>query len=219
MPRRSLVSTFNRSPSAPPEPAAQLISVDDTLIAWGEGGGWRLSQDEKSWQRFERPVTGAVLSVAGDGHAAYLLIGAAQAGPAERVEPLFLNNLSRHCLHCRCRSSVRERRCSALECLDRGFDEGGSPRFFEIDTSAARPQWTTHDAWTGPSGAVTSAVEQTGAVLVTVRAGDGPDRLLQWKASEGWRDRGTAPTVLVPGTGSPIGQAHVLYLASGESPH
>lgn len=202
--------------TAPPEPAAQLVSVDDTLIAWGESGGWRLSQDEKSWQRMERQVTGAVLSVAGDGHAAFLLIGATKAGPVERVEPLLLER-SLPALPMplvSARAAVQGSRIWVA-----GIDEGGLARFYEIDISAASPQWTVHDAWAGPAGAVTSAVEQTGAVVVTVRADDGPDRLLQWKAGEGWKDRGTAPSVLVPGSGSAIGQAHVLYLASGaESP-
>ena len=199
--------------TAPPEPAAQLISVDDTLIAWGEGGGWRLSQDEKSWQRIERPGTGAVLSVAGDGHAAYLLTGAAKT---ERVEPLFLNQSQQPLPALPVPLASARAAVLGSRVWVAGVDERGSPRFFELDTSAARPQWTTHDAWTGPSGAVTSAVEQTGAVLVTVRAGDAPDRLMEWKASDGWRDRGTVPDVLIAGTGSPIGQAHVLYLAGGK---
>lgn len=199
--------------TAPPEPAAQLISVDDTLVAWGEGGGWRLSQDEKAWQRIERPSTGPVQSVAGDGHAAYLLIGAAKT---ERVEPLFRDQTQPPLPALPMPLASARAAVLGSRVWVAGFDERGSPRFFELDTSAARPQWTTHDAWTGPSGVVTSAVEQTGAVLVTVRAGDGPDRLMEWKAGEGWRDRGTAPDVLIPGAGSSIGQAHVLYLGGGK---
>jgi SSS family solute:Na+ symporter len=200
--------------TAPPEPAAQLISVDDTLIAWGESGGWRLSQDEKSWQRIDRQVTGVVLSVAGDGHAAYLLIGAAKLGPVERVEPLLLKG-SLPALPMPLATARAAVQGSHMWVA--GTDERGSARFYEIDTSAARPQWAVHDAWVGTNGVVTSAVEQAGAVLVTVSIGHGPDRILQWKADEGWKDRGPAPKVLIPGTGSPIGQAHVLYLTASQS--
>jgi solute:Na+ symporter, SSS family len=202
-----------------PEPASQLISVDDTLVTWGDAGGWRLAQDEKSWQRIERQVTGTVLSVAGDGHAAYLLIGAAPAGPVERVEPIFLGRSQQPLPALPTPLTTARGAALGSRVWVAGFDERGSPRFFELDTNAARPQWTAHDAWAGPRGVVTSATEQTGAVLVTVRVGDEADRVLEWKASEGWRDRGIVPGVLIPGTNSPLGQAHVLYLARGaESP-
>jgi SSS family solute:Na+ symporter len=195
---------------APPEPAAHLITVDDSLIAWGAAGGWRLAQDEKSWQRIERQVSGTVSSVAGDGHTAYLLVG---ADSVERVEPLLVD---------RPLPALPMKLASARAVVlgsrvwVAGFDESGSARFYELDTSADRLQWTAHDAWAGPSGVVTSAIEQTGAVLVTVRSDDGPDRLFEWRASEGWRDRGIAPAALIPNTSSAVGQAHVLYLASGK---
>lgn len=199
---------------APPATVAQLIAVDDTLIALSDAGAWRLPHDEKAWQRIERRPSGTVLSVAGDGHAAYLLLGAAQGGPVERIEPL----LSQGSLPALPTSLATARAAvKGSHIWVAGIDDHGSARFYELDTGGERREWITHDSWAGPGGAVTSAVEQTGAVLITVRAGAGPDRLLQWKAGEGWKDRGIAPGVLIPGTGSAIGQAHVLYLTAASS--
>jgi SSS family transporter len=199
--------------TAPPEPAAQLVSVDGSLIAWGESGGWRLSQDEKSWQRIDRHVTGSLFSLASDGHTACLLIGSPSGDRVERVEPLFLDPSLSAIPSLPVPLVTARAAVKGAHVWVAGVDEHQAARFFEIDTSAAQPQWTAHEAWPGQGGVVTSAVEQAGAVLVTVRANDGADRLLEWK--EGWRDRGNAPSALIPSTGSPIGQAHVLYLTRG----
>lgn len=204
-------------PVAPSEPADHLISVDYSLIAWGDSGGWRLDHHTNAWKRIGREVTGAVLSVAGDGRAAYLLIGAGAGKPVERIEPLFLNG-SQPALPA-LPVSLATARAAVLgsRVWVAGTDERGSPRFFELDTGSARPQWIAHDVWAGQTEAVTSAVEQTGAVLITVRASEGRDRLLQWKADEGWKDRGLAPQALVAGTSSAIGQAHILYLTQSQA--
>jgi SSS family solute:Na+ symporter len=192
--------------TVPPEPATHVISVDDTLIAVSNASAWRLDQ---SWQRIDRQINGTVSSVAGDGHAAYLLMGSDRV---ERIEPLLLDPSQPPLPDLPVQLVTARAAVQGSHIWVAGCDERGSARFYEIDISAARPLWTELDAWAGPAGVVTSAVEQTGAVLVTVRADGGPDRLLQWKAGEGWMDRGTAPSVVMPGTGSPIGQAHVLYL-------
>jgi hypothetical protein len=90
-----------------------------------------------------------------------------------------------------------------VDCVNR------ARRFFEIDLALVNPSWTAHEAWPGSADELTSAVEQINALFITVRDGEGqPDRILQWKAGEGWKDRGTAPAALVPGSASALGQAH-----------
>ncbi|MGH6611883.1 MAG: sodium:solute symporter family transporter, partial [Burkholderiaceae bacterium] len=89
----------------------------------------------------------------------------------------------------------------------------GTPKLFSIALGIVDAQWFTHAAWPG-AGEVTSMAAQTGALFVTVGAGDG-DRLRRWKPGEGWSDKGTVPGTVIEGSARPVGQAHVLYLVRG----
>jgi SSS family transporter len=153
-----------------------------------------------------------VLDVAGDGQVAYVLIG---TDAVERVE----------------RFSLTEQQSASLPPLPEplhsahaavagskvwlfGVSKGGVRRVFAIDLDAVNPSWMTQEAWPGAADEITSAVEQINALFITVRAEGQPDRVLQWKAGEGWKDRGAAPAALVPGSASALGQAHVLHISS-----
>lgn len=202
--------------AVPAEPVAHLLAVDGTLVAWGSSSAWRLEQNQQSWQRLHGPSDGAVLGVAGDGQAAYVLLGTQPEGRVERLERFLLNDprpASLPPLPTALFSAHAAVAGSKLWIV--GNDSDRARRFFEIDASAAQPTWITREPWPGAGDEVTSAAEQTNALFITVRNGeDGPDRIVQWKADEGWKDRGTAPAPLIVDSASGIGQAHLLYLSS-----
>ncbi len=205
--------------AAPAEPFEHLLAIDGALVAWGRSGAWRLEQDQQSWRRLRGPSDGTVLSVAGDDQAAYVLVGAQPDGPVERLERFSLTDQKPAALPpLPAPLSSAHAAVAGSKVWIFGNDGDRARRFFEIDASAAQPAWITHEPWPGAGDEVTSAAEQTNALFVTLRNGEGaPDRIVQWKAGEGWKDRGTAPAPLVVGSASAIGQAHVLYL-SGAAP-
>ena len=199
--------------AAPTEAFEHLLAVDGTLVAWGPSGTWRLEQDQQSWRRLHDRSDGAVLGVAGDGQAAYVLVGT--GAPVERLERFSLNNQKPAALPPLPTPLFSAHAAAAgSKVWIVGLDGDRARRFFELDVSAARPAWVTHEPWPGAGDEVTSAAEQTNALLVTVSGAGRTDRILQWKADEGWKDRGTAPAALVAGSASPIGQAHVFYVSS-----
>lgn len=200
-------------PSAPPEPVTHLAAINDTLVAWGSSGTWRLDQGQQSWRRLHESRDRAVLGVAGDGQVAYVLAG---SRAVERIEPFSLTDQRQVAV-----PPLPEPLFSAHAAVAGtkvwlfGVDANRARRFFEIDLGAVNPSWITHEAWPGAADEITSAVEQINALFITVRDGEGsPDRVLQWKAGEGWKDRGAAPAALVPGSASALGQAHVLYISN-----
>ncbi|HEY0684196.1 MAG TPA: sodium:solute symporter [Steroidobacter sp.] len=202
-------------PAAPPEAVTHLLTVDGTLVAWGASGIWRLDQDQQSWRRLREQSDAAVLGAAGDGQAAYVLLGSDAHGPVERIESFSLSGAARLSVPplpaplFSARAAVAGSKLWIV-----GVDADRARRFFEIDVSAAQPAWMTHAPWPGLVDEVTSAAEQTNALIITLRGVGRTDRILQWKAEEGWKDRGTAPAALVAGSASALGQAHVLYVSS-----
>ncbi|MFC4309769.1 sodium/solute symporter [Steroidobacter flavus] len=209
----NLVSLDIASLPAAPEPVAHLAAINDTLIAWGTTGTWRFDQDQQSWRRLRESSNAGLLGVAGDGQVAYVLIGS-QA--VERIERVSLTDQQPAAI-----PPLPEPLFSAYAAVAGtkvwlfGVDANRARRFVEIDLAAVNPSWTTHEAWPGTADELTSAVEQINALFITVREREGqPDRILQWKAGEGWKDRGVAPAALVPGSASALGQAHVLYVSN-----
>ena len=200
---------------APTEPVTHLLSVESALVAWSASGAWRLDQERQSWRRLHGPVEGMVLDVAGDGQAAYVLLGANADGPVERIQRFSLSGEQPSSLPplpvplFSARAAVAGSKVWIV-----GVDADRARRFFEIEVSAEQPTWITHAAWPGLGDEVTSATEQTNALFITLRTEGGPERMVQWKADEGWKDRGASPAPLVAGSASALGQAHVLHLSS-----
>ncbi len=212
----NLVSLDIASLPSAPESIAHLTAIGDTLVGWGASSTWRLDPGQQSWRRLRDSDDASVVSVAGDGQAAYVLVGSRAAGRVERIERFSLIDQGQAAI-----APLPEPLFSAHAAVAGskvwlfGLDANRSRRFFEIDLSAVSPSWTTHEAWPGAADEVTSAVEQINSLLIAVRGAEGrTDRILQWKAGEGWKDRGAAPAALVPESASALGQAHVLYLSS-----
>jgi SSS family transporter len=211
----NLVSLDIASLPSAPESITQLASVGDTLVAWGASGTWRLDQGQQSWRRLHESGTDSVVGIAGDGQVAYGLAGSRETGAVERIEQFSLSDQSQPAV-----PPLPEPLFSAHAAVAGskvwlfGLDANRARRFLEIDLAAVSPSWITQEAWPSDADEITSAVEQINALFITVRGADAqPDRILQWKAGEGWKDRGMAPAALVAGSASALGQAHVLYIS------
>lgn len=201
--------------AAPAEAVTHLLSVEGALVAWSAAGVWRLDQQQQSWRRLHGPGDGIVSGVAGDGQAAYMLVGSSSDGPVERIERFSPGGEQRSSLPplpAPLFSSHAAVAGSKVWIV--GVDGDRARRFFEIDVGAGQPTWITHAPWPGLGDEITSVAEQTNALFITLRTDGGLERIVQWKADEGWKDRGSAPAPLVAGSASALGQAHVLYVSS-----
>jgi SSS family transporter len=212
----NLVSLDIASLPTAPEPLTHLTAIGETLVAWGASSAWRLDSGQQSWRRLRESDDGAVVGVAGDGQAAYVLVGSRAAGRVERIERFSLTEQAQAALPPLPKPLFSARAAAAgSKVWVFGLDANRARRFLEIDLGAVDPTWISHEAWPGAADEVTSAVEQINSLLIAVRAGEShTDRILQWKAGEGWKDRGAAPAALTPESASALGQAHVLYLSN-----
>lgn len=90
-----------------------------------------------------------------------------------------------------------------------GFGADGRARLFRLDPAGTRG-WTAEPAWPG-DGALQSASAQNRARILVMADG----RVWRWHAQTGWRAGTQAPGAIVPGSGTPVGQAHLLYAVEG----
>ena len=86
-----------------------------------------------------------------------------------------------------------------------GTDAAGAARLFSLRDD----RWFAEPGW--PGGALASLAAQN-RVRVAILA-DG--RLWRWTAAAGWRAGARATGAVAPGSGVPIGQAHILYALTG----
>jgi SSS family solute:Na+ symporter len=215
-PKETLVSLRTGVLPPVPDPVSRGLSVDGRLVALGAGALWVLDTELRAWTRKEWRPQGEVIGVAaGYGPKAFLLLGSRGGRAVEKVEALSLES-----------DSPRSQALPPLPmplAAAQGAQQGdtllvagtadGASRLLAINPTLAEPGWVAHAGWPGGAGEVTSMVAQTGAVFITLNsaAGEG-DRMLRWKAGEGWTQRTALAGTVVEATARPIGQAHVLYL-------
>ncbi len=207
-----------RSSALPPVPDSivRVVSVDARPLAFGLHGVWVLEEDRSRWTRVDWHPAGEVLGAASDGRVAFLFLGARHDGPVERIERIVLAEgvpavsvlpalpVPLDHVH----AAVR---ADALHVA--GLDASGTPHLLSVSPLLATPSWARHASWPGAAGAVTSLAAQTSAIFVTLEAAAGKgDRMLRWKAGEGWSEHAAAPGRIVEGSARAMGQAHVLYL-------
>jgi len=200
-----------------------LVSVDGRLVALGAGFPWILAADEKQWTR-SASAEGSVIGVASKGDLSVALIGT-QTGGVAHAEMISMaeNALLRRALP-RFPEPLDQAQATFLngKLFVAGIRADGATRLFEIDPAATSRGWTVHAGWPG-EGRLTSAAGQTFSLFITLSvrstiAGDYEtsatpgDRMLRWKAGEGWVEKPALAGTVVAGTATPIGQAHVLYL-------
>lgn len=196
---------------------SRVVVVDGRLLALAADAAWILDEDRKAWTRTVWHSDDHVVGTAGDGHQAFILLGAADSDAVAGVSRLSLQ-AGRLVLHALPRlplslaSAQGTVRGNAL--FIAGRDADGALQLLEIDLTAVQPAWITHGAGQR-IGEVTSAVAQNSSVFVTLATADGrSDSMLQWRAGEGWTERTAVSGTVIEGTARAIGQAHVLYLVN-----
>jgi SSS family transporter len=217
----NLVSTRTSdiAPLAAVESISHILVVDGRPVAMSADSAWSLDENRHAWTRLDWHSAGQVVATAGDGRLAFVLLNSANADV--RVAKLSLDARGLH-LHelpplpmslMSAQGTVRDNTLYVA-----GHSTDGALQLLQIDLAADRPQWLAHETWHGSQSKLTSTVVQTSAVFVTLAEEAGQhDRMLRWKAGEGWSERSALPGNVVAGTARAIGQAHILYLVFAKS--
>ena len=213
-----LVSVVSSALAPLPDSVARVVPVDSRPVAFGANGVWVLEGDRQRWTRTEWRPDGEVLGAASDGRIAFLLLGAGREGPVERVGKMTLAKgvpatIALPALPAALFHAQAAVRADALHVV--GRDAAGSAQLLSINALVPAPLWTRHPGWPGAAADPTSVAAHTGAVFVTLKgeAGKG-DRMVRWKAGEGWSEKDPVPGNVLEGSARVLGQAHVLYLVA-----
>lgn len=200
---------------------SRVFSVDGRLVALGAVSTWMLDANGNAWTGSDWRPKSPVLAVASDASHTFLLLGSAAGGALTGIEKLALigNALESEPLPALPESLTSAKGAvlgSALYIA--GFAADGEPQLLAIEPSAVRPQWVRHGGWPGTAGEITSMVGQTFAIFVTLkRAAEHGDRMVRWKADDGWSEKDGLSGTVIDGGARDIGQAHVLYLVQTDA--
>lgn len=193
-------------------PVTSLFAVDGKLVAVTAGGSWRLADDRSGWA----PLAwkGAASSAAAVREHDTILV---QDGAVSRLSwqggQLVTTALAK------LPSALTGVRAAAVGDVVyvAGQDAWGQLQLLSL-APAARA-WTTVAAFTGRSGVPTSLSAQNSTLLITLASGAGnagnagqAERMLRWRAKDGWLELPALPGVVIDGAVRTTGQAHVLYL-------
>ena len=195
--------------------AAQILLVDERLVAWADGALWTLDESRRTWTRTDWQEPGEVLGACRNTPHAFVLLGEGKAAAITAVAKLSMASVPAAHLLPAPATPLAGARCAVLgdTLYIAGKRPDGAAQMLSLNVAAATPAWTEHDGWPGAPGEITSMAAQTAAVFVTLKAGSAAqERMLRWKAPEGWTTRDPVPGAVVGGAASPTGQAHILYL-------
>ena len=200
---------------------SHILVSDDHVVALGENAAWILNEGQDKWQVKDWKPQGKVFGVVGDGHRVFLLLGSEQDGSVTRLERFMLFATPDDVADLQQIPSLPIPLASAHgailddQLMVLGDSLDGARQLFGIDLSADKLEWVSYDVGSMATGVVTSMVAQNSLLLVTVtdKTGDS-DRLLQWKAGEGWSERSSLSGTVVSNSARAIGQGHVLYMIS-----
>ncbi|MBM2855111.1 MAG: sodium symporter family protein, partial [Steroidobacteraceae bacterium] len=185
------------APLGADDPVSRVFTVGGRLVALGSAFTWMLDEDRKAWKQNSWRPADSVLAVAGDDTRTFLLLGTEPGSALARVEivSLDVDTLVASKLPA-LPVSLTSAKAAVLgtALYIAGLDGGGKPQLLAIDPSAVESHWIDHGGWPGDGGAITSVVGQNSAVFVTQEgAAAGGDRMLRWKADEGWSERAALP--------------------------
>lgn len=187
-------------------PVEQLFAVDGKLIAVTDAGSQVLRADRTAWTPLAWKSTGAAAAAVREHDTVLVRDGAVtrlgwQDGQlaATPLAPL--------------PSPLSGVRAAALgqTLYVAGLDAGRQLQLLSLapDDTA----WKTVAAFSGASGAPSSLSAQNSTILVTLASADGQaERLVRWRARDGWQELANMPGIVIDGAVRTTGQAHVLYL-------
>lgn len=191
-------------------PLARVMALDGRVLALTEGASWLLAADRSGWAALDwKPAGPIAASVArasdtiillADGSAARLALDGARLR-ADPLAPLPLRL-----------ASLQAAALGDLVYVS-GTGAGGALHLLSLDLKQGGG-WKSVPGWTGAHGRPTSMAAQNSTLLLTVAAAadGGADRLLRWRARDGWREQAPLAGTVLDGAVRATGQAHVLYL-------
>ncbi|MEO5962299.1 MAG: sodium:solute symporter [Thermomonas sp.] len=203
-------------PLASSTPLLGIFSLDEQPVAIMDGEAWRLDQASRTWIRLRWPAQHlrAARLVTGSKQA-WLLTSAAETSQVTGVVRLDLlpNALATRPLPALPIPLLDARGASSGDQLSiAGMGIDGTAHLLRMQISAEHPQWTALAGWPG-GGMPTSVVAQSAAVFITLPGARGSsERLLRWHPDSGWKQVGTVPGCILPGSGFALGQANAIYL-------
>ena len=190
-------------------PVTSVFAVDGKLVAVSAAGSWRLADDRSGWA----PLAwkGAATSAAAVREHDTILV---QDGAVSRLSwqggQLVATPLAK------LPAALTGVRAAAVGDVVyvAGQDAWGQLQLLSLAPAAG--SWTTVAAFTGRSGVPTSLSAQNSTLLITLASGAGnagqAERMLRWRAKDGWLELPALPGVVIDGAVRTTGQAHVLYL-------
>ncbi|MEO5629032.1 MAG: sodium:solute symporter, partial [Thermomonas sp.] len=197
-------------------PLLGIISLDEQPVAVMDGEAWRLDQARGTWIRLRWPAQPVHASrVVTGSKQAWLLTSASESSGVNGVVRLDLvsDALTSDPLPVLPGPLLGARGASSGDHLSiAGIGRDGAARLLRLQISADQPQWTALAGWPG-GGMPTSLVAQSSAVFITMPDASGKsERLLRWNPDVGWKQVGTVPGCILPGSGFALGQANAIYL-------
>lgn len=203
-------------PGLPGAAVTRLLTVDARLLAQTDKATWLLSADRARWSPTSWDVPGQVVGTAAHERDTIVLLDTNGNGDADSVARVSLTGAA---LKTALLQVLPQRLAGAHVTLvgDLLYVAGNNPAgalvLLTLDLAKTGAGWQTVSAWPGAGGALTSLAAQNSTLLFTLKntAGLG-DRLLRWKAKDGWQERPALSGAVLDGGVRATGQAHVLYL-------
>jgi SSS family transporter len=200
-------------------PVTRVMAVDGRLLAQTAQASWLLGADRLGWTAVRWNTPGQVVNTAARDHDTIVLLDAASKDHADSVARVSLDGAA---LRSDMLKALPQRLAAAHSALlgdllyVAGNDAAGALVLLSLDLATAGAQWKTVPAWSGASGVPTSMAAQNATLLITVRNAEGKgDRLLRWRAKDGWHEPAALSGRVLDGGVRATGQAHLLYLLGG----
>ena len=213
------ISTVKIPPLPTPDSISHMAVINGQPVAFGMNATWVFNEEDQLWESTKWQPQQPVISVAGDGERAFLLVGDSNHGPVAGVEQISLTSGVTESSKL---PQLPQQLISASGAVlgDRLFIAGhtlsGEQQLLAIDLLAEQAEWISHPAWPTKAGNVTSLAAQYSVLLVTLsKPGNPEENLLQWHPEEGWSIENSLTGSIIQGSGRAIGQGHILYLVTG----
>lgn len=198
------------------EAVSRVLAVDGRVLALAGPGAWLLNADRGGWSALEWKPAARIAATAAREHDTILLLESGRGGTVDRIARLALAGAQVSAAPLKALPAPLAWARGALvgdQLYVAGNDAGGTLQLLSLDLKDAGANWISLPAWTGAGGQPTSMAAQNSTVLVTVATPDGKgERLLRWKAKDGWKELAPLAGKVAAGAVRATGQAHVLYL-------
>ncbi|MES2148933.1 MAG: sodium:solute symporter [Pseudomonadota bacterium] len=212
--------TTVRSGTLPALPGSEAVSrvmaIDGKLVVLTPSASWLLDAERKSWSPLAWKSDVPIIRSAAREHDTIVLLDSARDGLADTVARLWMVDSAVRGAPLMALPAPLAGACLALlgeQLYVAGTDADGELQLLTLNLALPNAAWKALPAWHGAHGELTSMAAQNSTLLVTLKNGPGKgDRLLRWKARDGWSELSPLGGQVLDGGVRATGQAHLLYL-------